>query len=179
MKSKLLALTFILLTVGTHLSAQRSSNYYDNYGRTLNIGLGVGGYSESNGYFGHTLPVFDINYEFGVARNFTLAPFLTIFSYSDGNYRALATPIGVKGTLYLDQLLRAGSNWDFYTAGSVGAAIVRTTWDANYSGDRTYYRSVDPLYLDLHLGIEYHLNNNIGAFVDFSTGVTTVGIAIH
>lgn len=178
MKTITLTIAFVLLTVGTNLSAQHRS-YSDEYGHTLNIGLGIGGYSGYYGYYGNALPVFDINYEFGVARNFTLAPFISFYSYSDANYRALVTPVGVKGTLYLDQLLHAGSNWDFYTAGSLGASIVTTTWDANYNGDRTYYRSVNPLYLDLHLGTEYHLSRNIGLFLDLSTGVSTVGIAIH
>jgi hypothetical protein len=179
MKVITLTIALVLLTVGTNLSAQRHRAYSDEYGHTLNIGLGIGGYSGYYGYYGHTLPVFDINYEFGVAKNFTLAPFLTVYSYSDNNYRALVTPVGVKGTLYLDQLLHAGSDWDFYTAGSLGAAIVNTTWDSNYNGDRSYYHSVDPLYLDLHLGAEYHFNKNIGAFLDLSTGVSTIGIAIH
>ena len=179
MKTITLIIALVLLTVGTSLSAQRHSSYSDEYGHTLNIGLGIGGYSGYYGYYGHTLPVFDINYEFGVAKNFTLAPFISVYSYSDNNYRALVTPVGVKGTLYLDQLLHAGRDWDFYTAGSLGVSIVNTTWDANYNGDRTYYHSVDPLYLDLHLGAEYHFNKNIGAFLDLSTGVSTIGIAIH
>ena len=179
MKAITLTIALILLTVGTNLSAQRHKSYSEGYGNTLNIGLGIGGYSGYYGYSGNALPVFDINYEFGVAKNFTLAPFLIIYSYSDDNYRALVTPVGVKGTLYLDQLLHAGPNWDFYVAGSLGAAIVNTSWDSNYSGDRSYYRSVDPLYVDLHVGTKYHFNRNIAAFLDLSTGVSTIGIAIH
>jgi hypothetical protein len=178
MKVLTLTVAFILLTVGTNLSAQKHS-YSEGYGNTLNIGLGIGGYSGYYNYSGHALPVFNINYEFGVAKNFTLAPFVTLYSYSDPNYTTYVTPVGVKGTLYLDQLLHAGSRWDFYVAGSLGVSIVSTTWDSNYYGDRTYYRSVDPLYLDLHVGTEYHLSRNIGAFLDLSTGISTIGIAIH
>lgn len=178
MKALTLTVALILLTLGTNLSAQKNSGYGE-YGNTLNIGLGIGGYSGYYGYVGHTLPVFNINYEFGVARNFTLAPFVTLYSYSDPNYTTYVTPIGVKGTLYLDQLLHAGSRWDFYVAGSLGVSLVSTTWNDNYYGDRTYYRSVDPLYLDLHLGTEYHISRNIGAFLDLSTGISTIGIAIH
>lgn len=178
MKTITLTIALVLLTLGTNLSAQKES-YYEGHGGALNIGLGIGGYSGYYGYIGHTLPVFDINYEFGVARNFTLAPFLTLYSYSDPNYNELVTPIGVKGSFYLDELLHAGSRWDFYVAGSLGVALVSTTWNANYYGDRTYYRSVDPLYLDFHLGTEYHISRNIGVFLDLSTGVSTIGIAIH
>ena len=178
MKVLKLTIAFVLLTLGTNLSAQKNS-YNDTYGHTLNLGLGIGGYSGYYGYIGHTLPVFNINYEFGVARNFTLAPFVTLYSYSDPNYTTYVTPIGVKGSLYLDQLLHAGRNWNFYVAGSLGVALVSTTWNADYYGDRTYYHSTDPLYLDLHLGTEYRLSRNLGIFLDLSTGVSTIGLAIH
>ena len=178
MKALTLTVALILLTLGTNLSAQKHL-YSEGYGNTLNLGVGIGGYSGYYGYIGHTLPVFSINYEFGVARNFTLAPFVTLYSYSDPNYTTYVTPIGVKGKLYLDQLLHAGSRWDFYVGDSLGIALVSTTWNDAYTGDRTYYRTTDPLYLDLHVGTEYHLSRNIGAFLDLSTGVSTVGIAIH
>jgi len=179
MKALTLTVALILLTLGTSLSAQRHSSYSEGYGNTLNLGIGIGGYSGYYGYIGHTLPVFDINYEFEVAKNFTLAPFVTFYSYSDPNYTTYVTPIGVKGTLYLDQLLHAGSRWDFYVAGSLGVSLVSTTWNSDYYGNRDYYNSTDPLYLDLHVGTEYHLSRNIGAFLDLSTGVSTIGIAIH
>jgi len=182
MKTRILIISMTLLALGSNLSAQRrsrSSYSSDEYGNTLNIGVGIGGYSGYYGYIGHTLPVFDINYEFSVAKNFTLAPFITLYSYSDANYRSYVTPIGAKGTLYLDRLLHAGSNWDFYAAGSLGVALVSTSWNSDYYGDRSYYTSTDPLYLDLHVGTEYHISKKVGAFLDLSTGVSTIGIAIH
>ena len=176
-------LTFIialsLMILGSSLSAQKHFQSDERFGGALNLGLGIGGYSGYSGSIGHTLPVLNVNYELGIVQNFTLAPFITLYSYSDGNYRELITPVGVKGSLYLDQLLHAGPRWDFYTAGSLGIALVSTTWNANYNGDRTYYSSVNPLYLDFHLGTEYHFSNHIGAFLDLSTGVSTIGIAIH
>ena len=172
----LIALVFTLSM--TNVSAQHRSRS-ESYGHTLNLGLGIGGYSGYYGYIGRTLPVFHINYEFDAAQNFTLAPFATLYSYTDNNYRETVIPVGVKGTIYLDKLFQAGSKWDFYGAGSLGFALRTTTWDANYYGDRTYYRSASPLFLDLHIGTEYHFNNHIGAFLDLSTGVSTIGIAIH
>jgi len=179
MRKATFIIALALLSLVTGLSAQRRFKSSEKYGKTLNLGLGIGGYSGYYGYVGHSLPVLNINYEFDVAQNFTLAPFLTLYSYTDGNYRSTVTPIGVKGSLYLDQLLHAGSRWDFYTAGSLGFAFVNTTWNADYYGDRTYYTSASPLYLDLHFGTEYHLSNHIGAFLDLSTGVSTIGIAIQ
>lgn len=178
MKTLIFSIALVLSTLGTNLSAQRTI-FSEKHGSTLNLGLGIGGYSSYYDNIGHTLPVFAINYEIGIARNFTLAPFLTLYSYTDGNYRELVTPIGVKGTVYLDQLLRAGSNWDFYVAGSLGVALVNTTWDADYYGDRLYYQSTSPLYLDFHVGTEYRLSNSLGIFLDLSSGVSTIGLAIH
>jgi hypothetical protein len=178
MKKLTLIIALTLLTIGSGLSAQNFQSA-ERFGGALNLGIGIGGYSGYYGNIGHTLPILNVNYEFGIVNNFTLAPFLTLYSYSDGNYRSLVTPVGVKGTYYFDQLLHAGPRWDFYAAGSLGLALVSTTWNATYSGDRSYYTSVDPLYVDFHVGTEFHISNHIGAFVDLSTGVSTIGIAIH
>lgn len=179
MKTLSLTMLLFLTILGTNVSAQ-SSGSSESHGNTLNLGLGIGGYYGYYHYVGRSLPVFHIDYEFDVARNFTLAPFATFYSYRNDNdhYRETVIPIGVKGSLYLDQILNANSDWDFYLAGSLGFAIRNSRWDDGYSGN-TYYHNVSPLFLDLHIGTEYHLNNNIGIFLDFSTGVSTIGLAIH
>ena len=64
-------------------------------------------------------------------------------------------------------------------AGSLGFSIVKTSWDSGYYGDRNYYGDANPLFLDIHAGAEYHLNNNLGLFLDLSSGVSTIGLAIH
>jgi hypothetical protein len=164
----------------------------EKFGKTLNLGLGIGGYSGYYGYVGHTMPVLHIDYEFDALKNFTLAPFLSFYSYRNGYYwgnhdnpykyyyyHETVIPIGVKGTYYFDQLLNANSNWDFYLAGSLGFAIVNSSWESDYYGDRNYYHNGSPLFLDLHAGAEYHINNRIGIFLDISTGVSTIGLAIH
>jgi hypothetical protein len=76
-------------------------------------------------------------------------------------------------------LLKANSKWDFYLAGSLGFAIVNSSWDNDYYGDRNYYHHGSSLFFDLHIGTEYHFNNHLGAFLDLSTGVSTIGLAIH
>ena len=179
MKKLTIILALILITLGSGLSAQDRFQSSERFGGALNLGLGIGGYSGYYGNIGHTLPVLNVNYELGILRNFTLAPFLTLYSYTDGNYNALVSPIGVKGTYYFDQLLHAGPHWDFYAAGSLGVALVTTTWDANYTGSRNYYTSANPLYVDFHVGSEFHLSNTVGLFLDLSTGISTIGIAIH
>jgi len=176
-----LALLSLFMIAGANLSAQ-DRTYSENHGGALNLGLGIGGYGGYYGYYGRSLPVFSINYEFDVAKNFTLAPFVTFVTYHDYynhyGYRETVIPIGVKGSYYFDDLLRANSDWDFYLAGSLGFSIVRTSWDGGYLGDSNYH-TANPLFLDLHIGTEYHLSNRVGLFLDLSTGVSTVGLAIH
>ncbi len=184
MKTKIftLALLSLFIFIGTNLSAQ-NKNYSENHGSTLNLGLGIGGYSGYYGYIGHTLPVFHLNYEFDVARNFTLAPFVSFSSYrnrySNYYYHETIIPLGVKGSYYFDQALNANSDWDFYLAGSLGFVLVKSSWDDGYNGDVNYYNNGSPLFLDLHIGAEYHLSNKVGLFLDLSTGVSTIGLAIH
>lgn len=177
-------ITLLMLVSTLHFSGTAQ----EQYGKTLNLGLGIGYY----GYVGRSLPVLHINYEFDVAKDFTIAPFLTFYSFSNeyywGNknhpyqyytYRETVIPIGAKGTYYFDDLLHANSKWDFYLAASLGFNIVNRTWGDGYDGDRDYYRHASSVYLDLHIGSEYHFNNHLGMFLDLSTGVSTIGLAIH
>jgi len=176
-------MAFLLCTI--HFSAYSQ----ESFGNTFNLGVGIGYYRYA--------PAVHANYEFNVAKNFTLAPFITYLSYRDdyyweGNknypprwyrYRETIIPIGVKGSYYFDDLLNAGSNWDFYLAGSLGFTIIKTTWVDEYYGEprryRNYYGGTSPLWLDLHIGTEYHINDNVGLFLDLSSGISTIGIGIH
>ena len=164
----------------------------EKFANTLNLGLGVGGYSGYYRYAGHSIPVLSANYEFATARNFTLAPFVSIYTFSDDyywgnanhpdqyyNYRETVIPVGVKGTYYFDSVLGATSPWDFYLGASLGFALVYSRWENGYEGDKNYYHGGSPLFLDLHIGTEYHLNNKLGIFLDLSSGVSTIGLAIH
>ena len=83
------------------------------------------------------------------------------------------------GLSLVNQLLKAGPKWDFYLAGSLGFAYRQTTWESGYYGTTTVNEGTGPLYLDLHIGSEYHLNNKAGLFLDLSTGVSTFGLAVH
>ena len=157
----------------------------ESFGNTLNLGVGIGYF----GYIGYAVPFVFANYEFNVARDFTLAPFIGFASYRsyeyyryagyDYYYHETVVPIGVKGTYYFDRILGAGPKWDFYLAASVGFVVDRVVWDNGYGGDRGVSRSSSPLYLDGHIGTEYHFSRKVGLFLDLSTGVSTLGIAIH
>lgn len=182
MKKITLTLIVLLVFAGLNTKAQ-DNNYPEKFGKTLNIGVGLGYY----GYIERPLPVFHADFEIDVVRNFTLAPFINFYSYrnkykydhNDYYYYETVIPIGVKATYYFDELLKANKDWDFYLAGSLGFAIRNSHWDADYNGDKDYYKGVRPLYLDVHAGAEYHFNPKLGAFLDLSTGVSTIGLAIH
>ena len=188
MKKFILA-TAILATITSGTISAQESNEGETYGNTLNLGVGIGYY----GYVGHALPVVHADFEFNVARNFTLAPFITVYTYKNyyywGNpnnpyknyyYRQTVIPIGVKGSYYFDEILHAGSKWDFYLAGSLGFAIRKTVWESGYYGEATViHNSTSGIYGDGHIGTELHLNDNIGLFLDLSTGISTFGLAIH
>lgn len=184
---KLFIIPFLFLTTLSFSSSAQETQAAEQYGKTLNLGLGLGYY----GYVGHSVPVLHINYEFNVAKNFSLAPFISFYSnsnysywgnpdlpYRNYHYRETVVPIGVKGTYYFDQLLHAGTKWDFYLAGSLGFAIRSVTWDSGYYGN-TNLSGTSPLYMDIHIGGEYHLSQKLGLFLDLSSGVSTVGLAIH
>lgn len=194
-KIKSLITVCLLLVIGTNVSAQETNTTSDTrpsggekYGRTLNLAAGVGYY----GYIGGSAPVVHLNFEFDVAKNLTLAPFITYYSYQnyyywgnpkypyrDYSYRTTVIPVGVKGTYYFDQLLRANSHWDFYLAGSIGFAIRKTTWENGYYGETVIRQNSSGLYLDGHIGAEYHLNKRLGLFLDLSSGISTFGLGIH
>ncbi len=191
MNKKITIPTLLLIMLcSISLSAQNKSS--EKYGNTLNLGLGLGYYS----YAGYSMPVLHADFEFDVARNFTLAPSISYYAYHSNyywgnknypyryyNYTQTVIPIGVKGTYYLDNALKLNSKWDLYLAGSLGVAIVRSTWDDGYYGDRNIYRnsyrSTTPIYLDIHAGAEYHISQKAGIFLDLSTGVSTIGLAVH
>ena len=185
---KLIIIPVLFLTIVTKNSYSQEKLVSEKYGKTLNMGVGIGYY----GYVGSPMPVGVINYEFDVARNFTLAPFTGVYSYQnyyywgspdrpyrEYSYRETVIPIGVKGSYYFDQLFKANPKWDFYAAASAGVNIRNVVWESDYYGNRSVYQNTSLLYLDAHVGAEYHLNKKAGLFMDLSTGVSTFGLSLH
>jgi len=165
----------------------------ERYGNTLNLGAGISYY----GYVGFFAPGATINYEFDIFKNFTLAPFIGASTFQDSyfwgnpgkpnydpsyhyyNYRETIIPVGVKGTYYFDQLLHVNPKWDLYVATSVGYSFRTVTWENGYNGNVGAYQTASPLYVAMHIGGEYHLNQKAGLFLDLSTGISTFGLALH
>jgi hypothetical protein len=178
-------LTIITLILGAFLSiteAQAQENY-----RALNLGFGIGGHSGYSRYAARPVPVFNINYEFDVAKNFTLAPFMSFYTYSDNyywsndnyTYRETVIPVGLKGSYYFDELLEANSKWDFYAAASLGFAIVNSRWEAGYDGDKNYFNRERAVFADLHAGAQYNFSRKTGVYLDLSSGISTIGLAFY
>jgi hypothetical protein len=179
--------TTITLLALSSLLAIKEASAQEQFGKSLNIGLGVGGQFGHSRYAARPVPVLNVNYEFDVARNFTLAPFASLYSYSDSyywsndnyTYHETVIPVGMKGSYYFDELLEANSKWDFYAAASVGFALVSSRWESGYNGDRNYFNHGNFVFADLHAGAEYHFNRKVGVYLDLSSGFSTVGLAFH
>lgn len=159
----------------------------EKFGNTLNVGLGIGYY----GYY-YAAPALALNYEFDVFRNFTLAPFIGIstyrnyrywgdvnYPYRDYYYRETVLPVGVKGSYYFDELLKADGKWDFYAALSLGVTFRTIHWENGYYGNRVIRNYSSPLYANLHIGTEYRFSRRAGLFLDLSTGFSTLGLSFH
>lgn len=187
MKTTLALLFFTLFCFNPKHKAQENQTS-EKYGNTLNAGIALGYF----GYVGYNTPVLHLNYEIQIHRNLTIAPFISFYRYNHSyywgnqnypykyyNYSETVIPIGAKVTYYFDELLHASTKWDFYLAGSLGFTIRRTVWESDYYGETMVRRGTGYLYLDLHIGTEYHFNNRLGMFADLSSGMSTLGLAFH
>lgn len=199
MKKLILILATVLLANNINI-AQTDKPLREKFGKTINLSIGAGYYGYGIGYYSYVrnpTPVLNLNFEFDIFRNFTLAPFISGSTYqnryfwgdpnkpnSDNsyhyyNYNEIIIPVGVKGTYYFDELFHANEKWDFYAAASVGFIYRNVVWDSGYYGDRTVYQSSSALYIAAHVGAEYHMNKKVGLFLDLSTGVSSLGFAFH
>jgi hypothetical protein len=182
MRKHLILFAVLASLTGGRLAAQQAP-FAESFGNTLNLGVGVGYY----GYVGQAMPVLHLNYEIGVLPSFTLAPFVTVYSYrkyhywgnKDYYYRQTVIPFGVKGTYYFDRLLKAPPRWDFYVAGSLGFAYRTTKWESGYGGETHLEHGTSGVYLDGHIGTEFHASPKVGLFLDLSSGLSTFGLAFH
>jgi len=182
MKKIILLSALVLICLCAKGVAQTS----ESYGKTLNVGVGVGYY----GLGGHSAPAFTVNYEFDIHKNMTIAPFIGLYTYSDYvywgdpyypyrsySYRETVIPIGAKFAYYFDDVLHASPRWDFYAAVSAGFAFRMVSWASDYSGDKTLSNDASVFTLNLHIGARYYLNKRTALFMDLSTGVSTVGVS--
>ncbi|GAA4469954.1 hypothetical protein GCM10023093_30280 [Nemorincola caseinilytica] len=172
------------IRVGESATPVNRSTGHEHYGHTFNLGLGPG-------YFGAYLmrsPYFTFNYEIDVLPDFTLAPFIGFSSYRSNPqtfggryyyYRGTIVPIGVKASYYFDDLINMPPRWDLYAAGSLGFTFINKRWEDGYTGVVGEIPGINPLFLDIHVGTEYHVSNHTGIFLDLSTGVSVVGVALH
>ena len=90
---KIIILSSAILTFFSSSVNAQDKPTAEKYGKTLNLGAGIGYY----GYLGQSLPVGMLNFEFDVARNFTLAPFVGL--YTDRKPQPYSLAIGMGFTL--------------------------------------------------------------------------------
>lgn len=183
---------FILLILGVSsgkmLSQEAETKISENYGGVLNVGVGLGYYN----YVGSTMPVIHADYEVQLMDNLTVAPSISVYQYSgqhlwvnsEGAYRNYSydetvIPLGLKVSCYFDELLHAGPKWDFYSSGSLGLIVRKTSWEKAYSGPKDIQPGTGPLCLDFHIGTEFHMTGLLGLQLDLSTGVSTLGLCFH
>ncbi len=172
------------------LSAMEELKAGEQYGKTLNFGLGSSWY----GHYRVPVNMLHLNYEFDVAKQVTIAPFISYYIHNYGGYYAhprfsyrtyryyeTLIPIGVKGNFYLDDAIHLNKQWDMYLGASLGAGIIRTSRTVVYDNDKYVYRNVyggtTPLFLDIHLGGRYHINERVGVFLDLSTAISSIGLS--
>jgi len=172
LKMAAVAATVLFSTAGYAQTTDKSASATgETFGNTLNLGLGLGYGGIGGG------PGLLFKYEFGLAKNFTLAPFIGFRSYDGGYYTHTLVPIGAKGTYYFDELLKAPAEWDFYLAASLGYSVNSISYRSSYVGpqniDNTY------LFLTGHIGAEYHVSKKVGIFLDLGSGLSTIGVALH
>jgi hypothetical protein len=160
----------------------------ENFGNTLNAGTGIGYYK----YVGYTVPMAHLDFELQIDRNLTVAPFVNMYTYQssylwgDANNEAKAyhytetvVPVGLKVSYYFDEIVNARPNWDFYASGALGFNYRKTTWDTSYKGKHQIDPGMGPLYLDFHIGTEYHVTATFGLLLDVSANAASLGLAIH
>jgi hypothetical protein len=184
---KKLNILFLVLLVPLCVAAQQPSAG-EVYAQSLNISAGTGYYR----YVGYNVPVVHANYELPVDELLTVAPFAAFYRYETNyywgdethtpryfHYSEKVLPIGIKVTGYLDELINAGKRWDFYAAGSIGLIIRKTSWVADYEGPRKINPGTGGMFLDFHVGTEFHCTRMLGIQLDCAAGETTLGLAFH
>lgn len=181
-------ITFLFLILTCNCSIAQELKKKEVYGNALNAGAGLGYYR----YVGYPVQTVHVDYELQIDADITVAPFINMYAYSGTyfwgdlnnetriyDYSETVIPIGLKVSYYFDKLLKAGPNWDFYSSGSLGFVFRKTTWEPAYTGKNQIDPGMGPLYLDLHIGSEFHLTKVFGFQLDLSAGMTTLGLCIH
>lgn len=175
MKKQILLFSFLAFSMNCFHAQEK-------YGNTFNLGAGLGYY----GYIGLPVPALNINYEFDLVPNVTLAPFASILHYAEKSYYGgknykynnTVIPIGIKSYYYFDGLFKWDKRFDVYAGLSLGFNLAFGRWDNDYNGP-SYAPGYIPVYYELHAGGEYHFKENLGVYLDLSTGLSTVGLAFH
>lgn len=147
MKKLLRIALFCVFTFG----ASTAVNAQESYGGALNLFATFGNNSSVTG-----------NYEFALAKNFTISPEATV--PFDFDYIAA----GARVDYYFDSLIKLNEPWDIWGGVSAGFRIgLADEWAG------------DDLRLDLHIGGEYKFNQKWGIILEAGNNGGSFGVGIH
>ncbi|WP_139263135.1 hypothetical protein [Flammeovirga pacifica] len=129
----------------------------------LNVGLSTyWSYSSSLGV--------QLDYEFNLARDFTVGPSLSYAGYSDSWYNYSVFGLGARFRWYADRVLNiTHPKWDVFANGDIGFSI----WSHKYTGpgtDPKSQSSTSPLWIGLGIGGKFHFNDKIGLQLIIGSG---------
>lgn len=136
-----LSLAMLLLAGGKNLKAQES---YTGLNMLVNLG---------------TISAINVNYEFDVADQITVAP-VALIDF-DGNFG-----IGAKGSYYFDQIFNLTDPWDAYAGLDLG-----------------YRFGSNDFNIGVFVGGEWHINEQWGILLELGGGNLSfganIGAAVH
>ncbi len=119
------------------------------------------------------ISIFHANFEFDAGRNFTLAPFISFYNFTN------FIPIGVKGSYYFDEALNLNREWDMYVGVSAAMGIVSDNWNNQFYRDLYRFRGPNQLNFDAHLGIEYQVTPRLGIYADLAGNSQSIGLVLR
>ncbi|AZQ61841.1 hypothetical protein EI427_06195 [Flammeovirga pectinis] len=160
-----------------HSSKKRSSSGAGNYSGVHNLNVGLAS------YWNHGGTGIQVDYEFHLAKDFTVAPSLSYASHihqnhNNDDWRHSTIGLGARFRWYADRVLNiTHPKWDVFASGDIGFAINSYKYVGNGNHSEDYNGSTSsPLWIGLGIGGKYHFNDKIGLQVILGSGAQ---IGIH
>ncbi|MBB6459564.1 hypothetical protein [Flammeovirga kamogawensis] len=178
MKTKINYILFLLMLIGASLSSygQNDDNKKSgggksagsgNYAGVNNLNLGLVTYWSHSGSL-----AFQADYEFNLARDFTVGPSVSYSSWKNNNYNYYNIGLGARFRWYADRVLNiTHPKWDVFANGDIGFNI-----NGNNVPDGQNATSYSALWLGIGIGGKFHFNEKIGLQLIIGSGAQ---IGIH
>ncbi|MBB6460820.1 hypothetical protein [Flammeovirga kamogawensis] len=160
-------------------SKKRSSSAAGNYSGVHHLNVGLAS------YWNHGGTGIQLDYEFHLAKDFTVAPSLSYASHihqhhNNDDWRHSTIGLGARFRWYADRVLNISHpKWDVFASGDIGFAInsYKYVGDGSHNHNEDYNGSTSsPLWIGLGIGGKYHFNDKIGLQLIIGSGAQ---IGIH